>query len=395
MTMTLPSAEADSELLERFIHRRDEAAFAELVQRHGPMVRATCRRSLAGAPEADDAFQAVFLVLARKAAGVRERWLLGPWLHTVAVRTSRKARALIERRRIRERPVREFPEPARAIPDDPHDWLPLLDAEIQRLPEKYRQALVLCELEGASRSDAAQHLALAEGTLSSRLARARALLRRRLLKRGVNVSAVALAAVLTSTQKALVPSALLASTTQAAATGASSASVAALTEGVIRTMLFAKVKIAAVVVLTLGLSAGVFTAGYVNYAARADDTSVNAEQKRLEGSWQMVAAELFGKVLNENDGPPDVKERRFVFKGDTVTVKSEVKYIIDPDKKPKEISLEVTDGPAREQGTWKGIYELNGDDLTICIALPGTDRPAKFETKEGEWVTLMKLKRVK
>src|SRR5262245_24868475 len=147
----------DAELLARFVRSRDESAFAELVRRHGPMVRATCRRSLGDAPDADDAFQAVFLVLARKAATLRDRRVLGPWLHTVAVRTARRARAAAVRRLARERQIPNMPELA-DMPDEANDWLPLLDEEVGRLPEKYRQPLVLCELQGQSRTDAARNL---------------------------------------------------------------------------------------------------------------------------------------------------------------------------------------------------------------------------------------------
>src|SRR5437763_15818494 len=99
----------DAELLARFVYSRDESAFAELVRRHGPMVRAACRRSLGDTPDADDTFQAVFLVLARKAAALRDRTVLGPWLHTVAVRTARRAKAVAVRRLARERLVTAMP----------------------------------------------------------------------------------------------------------------------------------------------------------------------------------------------------------------------------------------------------------------------------------------------
>jgi RNA polymerase sigma factor (sigma-70 family) len=383
----------DAELLARFVYSRDEAAFAELVRRHGPKVRATYRRSLGDTPDADDAFQAVFLVLARKAAALRDPALLAPWLHTVAVRTARRAKALAVRRLAHERPVTVMPDPADDLPDDASDWLPILDEELQRLPEKYRAPLVLCELLGVSRADAARRLGLPEGTLSSRLARGRDLLRGRLVRRGASVTAVGLAMVFTSGANAAVPPALVGSITAAIHTGATSVPVAALTEGVLRAMLLSKLKIGLIVLLTLGACAGAITG--VGVALRAEDKdAVKAEKDRLGGSWEVTSAEMNGKEA-EGKEADEIKQHKFVFKGDTVTAKHEVKYTIEPSKKPKEITLEITEGPQQEQGTWKGIYELKGDDLTICIALPNTDRPEKFETKTGVPTMLMKLKRVK
>src|SRR5262245_16987505 len=188
---------ADVALLERFLALREEAAFTALVARHGPMVWATCRRALGATPDAEDAFQAVFLVLLRKAASISRRELLGPWLHTVAVRTAARARARAARRQLRERQVVPMPEPVPLPPEEVRDWQPLLDEELQRLPEKYRRALVLCDLQAQGRSAAARALGVAEGTLSSRLARGRDLLRRRLVRRGFSPTALALGAVLT------------------------------------------------------------------------------------------------------------------------------------------------------------------------------------------------------
>ncbi|HEX4610031.1 MAG TPA: sigma-70 family RNA polymerase sigma factor, partial [Urbifossiella sp.] len=163
---------ADADLLGRYAGTRDEAAFAELVRRHGPAVLAVCRRVTRDPHEADDAFQAVFLVLARRAGAVRRGEPLAAWLYGVAVRVARKAAARAARRR--EKPAATMPDvPARPTdPFDPDEALVVLE-EIARLSPKYRAAVILCELEGRPRAAAARELGIAPGTLSSRLAAAR------------------------------------------------------------------------------------------------------------------------------------------------------------------------------------------------------------------------------
>src|SRR5262249_9287871 len=143
----------DGQLLGRFLSSRNEAAFAALVRRHGPMVLGVCRRILGDFHDAEDAFQATFLVLARKAASVVKRESLGNWLYGVAYRTALQARVTNARRRARERPMRDMPHPE-LPPAEPQDWRPLLDRELSRLPEKYRAAIVLCDLEGRTRREA-------------------------------------------------------------------------------------------------------------------------------------------------------------------------------------------------------------------------------------------------
>src|SRR5205823_5349736 len=159
----------DGFLLDAFLARRDEAAFALLVRRLGPVVWGACRRMLGDGPDAEDAFQATFLVLLRRANDIRPRSAVGPWLYGVAVRTARKVRVLQARQRRRETALPDLPS-VHSSDVDLFDWKPLLDRELARLPERYSTAIVLCDLQGLSRHDAAQHLGLAEGTLSSRLA---------------------------------------------------------------------------------------------------------------------------------------------------------------------------------------------------------------------------------
>ena len=209
---------SDARLIERFLARGEDAeeAFTALVRRHGPMVLGVCRRRLPGSPDAEDAFQAVFLVLARRAGSIRRAEGLRAWLHGVAVRTAREARRGAARRRARERAAMAH---AQAVAEPDHglaERLGLLDEELGRLPERYRSPLVLCELEGASRREAAERLGLAEGTLSSRLARGRVLLRDRLVRRGVALGAGSLAALLPGPADAAIPGPLAESTARLA-----------------------------------------------------------------------------------------------------------------------------------------------------------------------------------
>ncbi|HJZ54299.1 MAG TPA: sigma-70 family RNA polymerase sigma factor, partial [Gemmataceae bacterium] len=174
------AAPTDFQCLEQFLARRDEDAFAVLVARHGPMVMGVCRRVLGQAADAEDAFQATFLVLVRKAGSFTSRDLLANWLHGVALRTALKARTMTAKRRAREQPVAEVPE-REAVRQNPGEGqASVVDEELSRLPEKYRLPIVLCELEGKSHQEAAAQLGWPVGTLSGRLSRARKILADRL-----------------------------------------------------------------------------------------------------------------------------------------------------------------------------------------------------------------------
>ncbi|MFL5339508.1 MAG: sigma-70 family RNA polymerase sigma factor [Gemmataceae bacterium] len=240
-----PDAQTDGQLLTGFLRRRHEAAFAELVRRHGPMVLGVCRRLLSPA-DADDAFQVTFLVLLRKAAGLAHRTTVGDYLYGVAYHTALKARAATVKRRAKESRTICPETPA----SDP-DLAEILDRELNRLPAKYRSALVLCELEGCSRRDAARMLKLPEGTLSSRLATGKKMLARRLARLGLPAVA---GAALADSASAL-PAPLVQATADAAASfvaGSLPPHLSALTEGVLKAMLFAKLKSAAAVTLAVG-----------------------------------------------------------------------------------------------------------------------------------------------
>jgi RNA polymerase sigma factor (sigma-70 family) len=232
----------DGEMLGRFIERHDEAALAALVQRHGPMVWGVCRRLL-GHHDAEDAFQATFLVLVRKASSISPREMVGNWLYGVAHQTALQAQRAVTRRRAREMQVLEMPD-TEAVPQDPWPALqPLLDQELSRLPDRYRAVLVLADLEGKTRNEVAALLGCPEGTVASRLVRARAMLAKRLTQRGVTLSSGALAAVLAqNVASAVVPASVVMTTIKAANLTAIPVKVAALAEGVLKTMLLTKLK---------------------------------------------------------------------------------------------------------------------------------------------------------
>jgi RNA polymerase sigma factor (sigma-70 family) len=237
---------SDGVLLARFVRSGDQPAFRELVRRLGPMVLGVCRRLTADAHLAEDAFQAVFLVLARRAADVRPREAVRGWLYGVAVRTAQKARVMSARRRAREVPCAEPPDgPAPACPEPDADALRALDEEVAALPEHLRAAVVLCELGGTSRKAAASRLSIPEGTLSSRLGKARKVLADHLRQRGVAPALAGLCGVLARSAPAAVPPQLLgAAAALADGSMPASASVSLLYQGVLRTMYLTKLKMA-------------------------------------------------------------------------------------------------------------------------------------------------------
>jgi RNA polymerase sigma factor (sigma-70 family) len=222
----------DEELLGRFARDHDQEAFAALVRRHGPMVFGVCLRILREAHDAEDAFQATFLVLARQAGPVGRPGSLAYWLYGVACRIARNARARAARRR-RHETAAASQSAARREPEPGQEELRAhLDRELQRLPEKYRQALVLCYLEGKTNQEAARQLGWPPGSMSARLARGRELLRERLLGRGAAFSAGALLALL-GQAAAAVPARVYASAVQAALAVAAGKAALALSPAVL------------------------------------------------------------------------------------------------------------------------------------------------------------------
>jgi RNA polymerase sigma factor (sigma-70 family) len=244
---------ADRALLARFVADRDEAAFETLLRRHGPMVLGVCRRILGDRHDADDAFQATFLVLLRKAGALRRRGTLAGWLYTVARHAALRARADARRRRECERQAPPRPAGAEEA-GGLRELRPVLDEEISRLPDKFRTPLVLCYLQGLTNEEAARHLGCPTGTLLSRLARARARLRGRLARRGIALSVAALAVLVPeAAAPAAPPPALLAAARQAA-TATAATPAAALMQGVVHDMLRSKLHFLLNVLLGIALA---------------------------------------------------------------------------------------------------------------------------------------------
>ncbi len=252
--------QTDAALLQRFLDKRDEIAFAALVQRHGPMVLSVCRHVAQNAADAEDAFQATFLVLVRRAASIRKPHLLGSWLYGVAYRVAARARSQAARRRARE--LREVEMIVANPCQEGAEWSPVLHQELNRLPEKYRVPLVLCYLQGKTNQEAAALLACPVGTVKGRLTRARELLRKRLTRQGVVLSTATLAAILTfSASSAAVPVAVIETTVRAAmlvaaghlATAGVSVPVAALAKGVLQSMFLTKLMTVCGIVLGVSL----------------------------------------------------------------------------------------------------------------------------------------------
>jgi RNA polymerase sigma factor (sigma-70 family) len=331
----------DRQLLERFAGRRDQTAFALLVRRHGPMVLGVCRRVLRHHHDAEDAFQAAFLVLARKASSVCWQESAGGWLFRVAYHLALKMKTGADRRRA-------CPLPEMAVADSGADGelRAALDEELSRLPEKYRAPLLLCHCEGKTRAEAARQLGWKEGAVKIRLERGRQLLRARLTRRGLALSAVLGGALFAETPT---PAALVSATAAAAgafalregtAATAASQSAVALAEGVLKAMRMTRVKVAALLMLAVGavsLAVGLWAhhafAGSPPEVAREPQPPAPAE--KAAAAAPAPAKEKTPRVLLVADGP--TREYQFV----------RAFFVRQMDKKKVELSIYLQGAAAR------------------------------------------------
>ena len=397
----------DGQLLEGFVSRRDEAALAALVRRHGALVWGVCRRLLRDYHDAEDAFQATFLVLVRKAASIVPREMVVNWLYGVARQTALKARATAARRKGRERQVAEMPEPTVAEQDLWRDLQPLLDEAVSRLPDKYRAVIVLCDLEAMTRPEAARQLGVPEGTVAGRLARARALLAKRLARHGLATAGGAVAVVLAQNAAAMAaPDAVVAHTIQAAhefaagpatAGGVISTPVAALTQGVLKAMLMNKLKVATAVLLGVLICVGgtmallPLTAGQPEPQAPARNAPADdkkTDKDRLQGTWVAVSAENNGKAIGGDD--PGIKSTKMTFDGDKLTIvplkgPDKLPYTLDPSKTPREMDITVDVVKGVKLLT---VYELDGDRLKWHMVKDGS-RPSDFDTSKSKGTVIV------
>lgn len=319
--------ESDQTLLERFVQGRDEDAFADLVKRHGPLVMGVCRRMLQDIHDAEDVFQATFLVLVRKAQSITDPECLAQWLYGVAYRTALRARTESAKRRFHERRAAESQHLEIDMDFMWRDLRPILDEEIHRLPFSYQAPVILCYFGGKTKEEVARILDLPVGTVSSRLARAREKLRVRLSRRGLTLSAGLVATALTSQSLAApvfislvnttAQSALAFAAGQSLAGGLVSTKVISLTQGMIQSMFLSKLRMAAVglaAVLMVGSGAGVVTFRTVAAQEQKSDASLEDRlrdeiarlKKKLERAEKEIARlkeeRTYVKVSTQREG---------------------------------------------------------------------------------------------
>ncbi|HEY7426047.1 MAG TPA: sigma-70 family RNA polymerase sigma factor [Gemmataceae bacterium] len=301
----------DAELLERFLLSREEAAFAALVRRHGPLVLGVCRRMLRHEQDAEDAFQAAFLVLARKAGSIRNKESLAAWLYEVAYHIAARMRAETVRRNIHERQVAGMPRANADAEVTEREWVAVLDEELNRLPEKYRRPLVLCCLQAKTHAHAAQELGLPVGSISRLLGRARELLRERLSDRGFTVPAALLGTALTAeTLTAAVPHSLIVVTAQAArlvvlgaadAVRSASARPLGLADKALQTMSLTRLKMMTVVLILGSVLGG---AGLVAQQTWLGGPPERSSQEQPKASPETAAKAAPAAVRNDRFGDP-------------------------------------------------------------------------------------------
>lgn len=366
------------------------------------MVFGVCLRILMNHHDAEEAFQATFLVLARKAKSLQGRSSIAGWLHEVAQRTALNARRTRTPRQVREQQVEQIPEALARTEGAWKEAVPLLDQELSRLPEKYRIPILLCDLEGISQPEAARQVGCPLGTLSSRLTRAREMLRIRLIRQGVAMSTGALMiAILQQSASASVTTRLVtstlqmvrvSSTTSLVTAGAIPPQVATLTEGVLKAMFFSTIqKITAALLLIAAAGLG---AGGLMYQMHAAEPTANQPKdiemlNRLRGEWKAVRAETKGKVQAERELAalnPRMTFTETTFRltrlADNKDHSMEGALKIDTSKDPFEIDLsnliDQSSGQRLPFGI-KGIFDFDGDKLRIRLKghVNGKDQEGK------------------
>jgi RNA polymerase sigma factor (sigma-70 family) len=415
------SQQTDLQLLQQFIAEHNEAAFTALVQRHGAMVLGVCRSVLRHRQDAEDAFQAAFMVLACKARAIRKQEALSSWLHGVAYRLALKAKARANRlRNRRQQPARDSDSNSTVEELTLRELRVILNEELHRLPEKYRTPLLLCYWEGKTRDEAAERIGVTPDAFKKYLERARNLLKSRLGGRGL-VPSAALFAVLFSENGAwaAVSSELTQSTAQAAvafATGKGacagvSAVAAVLAEGTIRAMTITKWVTTILVVMILGsLGTGLGLAAYQGLQGdpadaptkavaaatvspqRKQGTSTKADKDRIVGIWRIAKGQADGE-----DMPEDFTTlARLTFTKDSKMIMT---MVIDAKEGQYDLigAGKIDLGPgAMDKEVSPAIYKFDGNDsLTLCASNDAKKRPTEFTAEKGTGQFLFALVRAK
>jgi RNA polymerase sigma factor (sigma-70 family) len=412
--------QADAELLARFVRRGDEAAFAALVHRHGPMVWSVCRRLLTRTEDAEDAFQAAFVVLLRRAGSIRDGSLLSNWLYGVAYRVAVRARVRTARRAAREKQGM-LTEPAATATETTTDWQPLLHEEVFRLPEKYRRPIVLCYLNGKTNEEAAAALGWPVGTVKGRLSRAREMLRVRLARRGVCLAAAALTGTLSAARPvAAVPPTLMQATLTGATTGMTagiSPHALTLSLGVMQSMFWNKCATFGLALVALAVLAGGTMLSYYGLSTMAQDraggaapvvqtppptaqpapkadaqgkkTAGGSDAMKIQGIWKLESREEDGQTAPAEtikDVTLEINARgewHLSFGPGKAT--NHALVFIDPAQEPAVMEVRAATGKV----WWSGLYKVEGDTLTICNpAWPGAPPPKvlKSSARHFLWV---------
>jgi RNA polymerase sigma factor (sigma-70 family) len=388
-------------LLRRFIKKRDEAAFAALVEHFGPLVLNLCRRMLHHEQDAEDAFQATFLVLARKAKSIDRHASVGSWLYRVAFRIARDIQTKKARLPVQ---APESLEPAAADTTADLVWRdlrPILDAEVNRLPPKYREPFVLCNLQGMSNEEAADELDLPLGTVASRLSRAREWLRKRLSRRGLSLSVGALAMILFSRGRATAaPPELMRSASRAAlrfangdppGNGVNERNCRGYAETYLRRLRRQQRMMVVGVLLTSSSILGVIALAILAVLSAVKPREI-PDQEHIQGVWAANSTRLEGTDL------PSVGST-MTFRGDRWSLHCEVfgpgapfdltaKFELRPSSALKEIDF--IDPAGRRL---VGIYQFDGDTLRLCYNARGAVRPTSFASPPGSTFHLYEFHR--
>lgn len=403
----------DGQLLDRFLARRDDVAFEALVIRHGPMVLGVCRGILRNPADADDAFQAAFLVLVRRAGSIRGREAIGGWLHRVTCRIALKARQA-ERTRPGDAGEIEAIDTRIAAPEalaHLRELRSALHEELDRLPERYRTPILLCDLQGLTHDEAARRLRWPIGTVKGRLSRARERLKARLVRRGITAPASLVGGtLLAGSGRAAVPDALRHATLKAGmaaaagpiglATGAVSITSLTLAQGALRTMWIARMQFAALgaTLLIAGTGTGwLASSGQESPPAgdrpetAAPAVAAESDLDALQGVWYLVSSASNSGQIRRFD-PRErpilvVQGDGFYFGSPGETPESVVDddpetFTLDVSSKPRRIRLQPN-RQAREIGTagLAGVYRIEGNELTLALG-SASNPPNSFEPAE-------------